>query len=60
MDAKTTAGIGLVASNPIVHAAASTVGVAKTGAAIGTLHGAAHTSATAAWVGLDRARTLPT
>ncbi len=52
MNAQTTAGIGFVASNPIIHAASSAIGVAKTGTAIGTLHGAAHTSATAAWVGL--------
>ncbi|EDX83032.1 hypothetical protein S7335_210 [Synechococcus sp. PCC 7335] len=51
MDAKTTVGIGLAASNPIFHAAAIAAGVAKTGTAIGTLHGAAQTSATAAWVG---------
>lgn len=52
MDAKTTIGIGLTASSPIINTAASTIGIAKTGAAIGTLHGAAHTSATAAWIGL--------
>jgi len=52
MNTKIAAGIGLVASSPIIHAASSAVGIAKTGAAIGTLHGAAHTSATAAWVGL--------
>ncbi len=52
MNAKTAVGIGLLASNPIIHTASSAVGIAKTGTAIGTLHGAAHTSATAAWVGL--------
>ncbi len=52
MDSKTTVGIGLVASNSMIHTAASAIGIAKTGTAIGTLHGAAHTSATAAWIGL--------
>ena len=52
MDVKTTVGTGLVASSPIIHTAANAVGIAKTGTAIGSLHGAAHTSATAAWVGL--------
>ena len=52
MDAKTTVGIGLTASSPIAHTVSSAVGIAKTGTAIGTLHGAAHTSATAAWIGL--------
>ena len=52
MDVKTTVGTGLVASSPIIHTVANAVGVAKTGTAIGTLHGAAHASATAAWVGL--------
>lgn len=52
MNIKTNAGAGLVASNSIIHRASSTFGVAKTGTAIGTLHGAAHANATAAWVGL--------
>lgn len=52
MDTQAAVGIGFVASNPIVDAAANAGGVAKTGAAIGTLHGAVHTSATAAWMGL--------
>jgi hypothetical protein len=51
MNQQTTLGSTLALSNPIINAAANAVGVAKTGAAIGTLHGAAHTSATAAWVG---------
>lgn len=45
-------GAALVASHPIIDTTASAVGIAKTGTAIGTLTGAAHTSATAAWVGL--------
>jgi hypothetical protein len=52
MNKQTAVGIAFAASNPIINTAASTIGVAKTGVAIGTLHGAAHTSATAAWVGL--------
>lgn len=44
-------GLTLALSNPIINATASVVGVAKTGTAIGALHGAAHTSAMAAWVG---------
>lgn len=51
MDAKTAAGVGLVASNPIIYSASSAVGIAKTGTAISTLSGAAKTSATAAWLG---------
>lgn len=52
MDAKLVAGAALVGSPQLITAAANTVGIAKTGTAIATLHGAAHTSATAAWVGL--------
>jgi len=52
MDTKTTVGAGLIASKPFIHAASSTFGIAKTGTAIGTLSGAAHTNATAAWIGL--------
>lgn len=52
MKPKIAAGTALTASTPIINAAANAVGVAGTGTAIGTLHGAAHTSATAAWVGL--------
>ena len=52
MNVKTTVGTGFVASSPIIHTVANTIGVAKTGTAIGTLHGAAHANATAAWVGL--------
>lgn len=55
MNAKTTASVCLTVSNPIIHTAASAVGIAKTGAAIGSLSGAAYTSATAAWVGLGSA-----
>ncbi|MDV3348081.1 hypothetical protein QGP82_05230 [Leptothoe sp. LEGE 181152] len=51
MDSKIAAGTALTASTPIINAAANAVGVAGTGTAIGTLHGAAHASATAAWVG---------
>jgi stage V sporulation protein K len=53
MDQKAAIGLGtvLVGSTPIIKAAASAIGVAKTGTAIGTLSGAAHTSATAAWIG---------
>lgn len=52
MNTQTAAGIGLALSNPVINATANAIGVAKTGAAIGTLHGAAHASATAAWIGL--------
>ncbi|MGB3298836.1 MAG: hypothetical protein WBA76_11245 [Phormidesmis sp.] len=52
MDAKTTAGVSLIASKLIIYTASSTFGIAKTGTAIGTLSGAAYTNATAAWVGL--------
>jgi hypothetical protein len=52
MNKQTAVGIAFAASNPIINTAASAIGVAKTGVAIGTLHGAAHTSATAAWIGL--------
>lgn len=52
MDAKTATDIGFVASNPIIYSTASAIGIAKTGTAIGTLSGAAKTSATAAWIGL--------
>ncbi|WP_088892355.1 GUN4 domain-containing protein [Leptolyngbya ohadii] len=52
MQKETVVGAAFVLSNPIINTAASAVGVAKTGTAIGTLHGAAHASATAAWVGL--------
>jgi hypothetical protein len=52
MNSKIAVGTALSLSNPLLSTAASLVGVAKTGAAIGSLHGAAHTSATAAWIGL--------
>ncbi|MEB3356019.1 MAG: hypothetical protein VKK04_04785 [Synechococcales bacterium] len=52
MNKQIVTGTILGLSNPIINTAASTVGVAKTGTAIGTLSGAAYTSATAAWVGL--------
>jgi stage V sporulation protein K len=54
MDQKATIGLGavFVGSTPIIKAAASAIGIAKTGTAIGSLSGAAHASATAAWVGL--------
>jgi hypothetical protein len=52
MNQQIAVGLALTASNPLINAAASAVGVAKTGVAIGTLSGAAHTSATAAWIGL--------
>jgi hypothetical protein len=52
MDRKLATGVALSASSPILSASASAVGVAKTGTAIGTLHGAAQANATAAWVGL--------
>jgi hypothetical protein len=53
MDQKAAIGLGtvLVGSTPIVNAAVSAIGIAKTGTAIGSLSGAAHASATAAWVG---------
>lgn len=44
-------GAPLALSHPIINAAANAIGVAKTGTAIGILHGAAHTSATAVWIG---------
>ena len=52
MDIKASFGMGLVFSDPLIYATASAIGVAKTGTAIGTLHGAAKASATAAWIGL--------
>lgn len=52
MNNQVAAGTTLVFSNPIINTAASAIGIAKTGTAIGTLHGAAHGSATAAWIGL--------
>ena len=52
MNQKIAVGATFVASNPIINTAANAFGVAKTGTAIGTLHGAAHASATAAWIGL--------
>jgi len=51
MNQQSAIGTSLVFSNSIANVAANTVGVAKTGSAIGSLHGAAHTSATAAWIG---------
>lgn len=51
MNTQIAAGTALVASNPIINATASAIGIAKTGTAISTLHGAAHTSATTAWLG---------
>jgi stage V sporulation protein K len=44
-------GTALLGSSMIINATAGAIGVAKTGTAIGTLSGAAQTSATAAWVG---------
>lgn len=52
MNPKIAVGTAFAASPLIINTAASTIGVAKTGTAIGTLSGAAHTSATAAWIGL--------
>jgi hypothetical protein len=51
MNKQSAVGTGLVFSNVIINATANSVGVAKTGTAIGSLHGVAHTSAIAAWVG---------
>lgn len=51
MNTKVAAGTVFALSNPIFNITANAIGIAKTGTAIGTLHGAAHTSATAAWVG---------
>lgn len=48
MDIKASVEMGLVFSDPLIYATASAIGVAKTGTAIGTLHGAAKASATAA------------
>ena len=52
MNTQIATGTVLVGSTPIINTVASAIGIAKTGTAIGTLHGAAHTSATAAWIGL--------
>lgn len=52
MNQQAAAGTILALSNPILNTTANTIGITKTGTAIGTLHGAAHVSATAAWVGL--------
>jgi len=52
METKAAVGFLLTQSGPIINTAANTIGVAKTGTAIGTLHGIAHTNATAAWIGL--------
>ncbi len=49
--ATTVVGAALAGSTPIINAAASAIGIAKTGTAIGSFSGAAHASATAAWVG---------
>lgn len=51
MDIKTVASIPLTFSNPILSTAANTVGIAKTGTAIGSLHGICQYNATTAWVG---------
>ena len=51
MNPKIAVGTAFVYSTPIINATASAVGFAGTGTAIGTLTGAAHTSATAAWIG---------
>ncbi len=51
MDTQISVGTALVGSTPIINTTASAIGIAKTGATIGSLHGAAHASATAAWVG---------
>ena len=51
MNKQVVTGAALSMSHPLFTVAANAVGVAKTGTAIGTLHGAAHTSAMAAWVG---------
>ena len=52
MKSQTAIGSILLGSNPIICAASSAVGIAKTGTSIGSLSGAAYTSATAAWIGL--------
>jgi len=52
MNTQAVVGTTLVFSTPIINTTASAIGIAKTGTAIGTLHGAAHASATAAWIGL--------
>jgi stage V sporulation protein K len=53
MENKTAIGIGtvLLGSTPIIEATASAIGISGTGTATGTLSGAAHASATAAWIG---------
>lgn len=50
-NAKIAIGTTLVLSQSIATTAASTVGIAKTGTAIGTLQGAAQITATTAWIG---------
>ena len=52
MDSNLVAGSALMASPAVLKATASTIGLAKTGTAIGALNGAAQANATAAWVGL--------
>jgi hypothetical protein len=51
MNQQSVLGTSLVFTHSLTNVAANAVGVAKTGTAIGSLHGAAHTSATAAWIG---------
>lgn len=44
-------GSGLLFNQPLINGAASAIGHAKTGIAIGSLSGAAQANATAAWIG---------
>lgn len=51
MNQQSAVGTGFIFGNAIANASANSLGVAKTGTAISLLHSAAHTSATAAWIG---------
>jgi hypothetical protein len=51
MNKQSAVGTGFIFSNTIANASANSFGVAKTGTAISSLYGAAHTNATAAWIG---------
>ncbi len=51
MNTQAAIGVGLCSSGLAINAVANAIGIAKTGTAIGSLSGAAQTSAIAAWVG---------
>ncbi|HIK31730.1 MAG TPA: hypothetical protein IGS17_01805 [Oscillatoriales cyanobacterium M59_W2019_021] len=50
---KIAIGTTLALTPSVATTAASAVGIAQTGTAIGSLHGAAHIAATTAWVGFS-------